>query len=82
MSVADDRDDRTRFLRVRLQADGRPDRLFGPNGMHLISFGSGFERAQDIALDAEGRTVAVGLTKLQGTDNDSPSHAFGEPASE
>jgi uncharacterized delta-60 repeat protein len=70
ISASDRRGDTRRFVAVRFQTDGRPDASFGPNGIRFISFGSNFERADDVVLDAKGRTVTVGLTYSQTTEGD------------
>jgi uncharacterized delta-60 repeat protein len=60
----------SRFDVLRFQANGRPIRSFGPHGVKTISFGFKFERASDVATDAAGRTVVVGFTQTNRTDND------------
>ena len=60
----------SRFDVLRYQPNGSLIRSFGPHGVKTISFGFTFERASDVALDAANRTVVVGFTETNRTDND------------
>jgi uncharacterized delta-60 repeat protein len=51
------------FAIVRLNADGTPDMRFGANGRVYVDFGTGSDAAQDIALQTDGKIVAVGYVK-------------------
>jgi len=70
ISGADGRGDNARFVVLRFQANGSPDRSFGAKGIRTISFGSDVERAGDVALDAQGRAVVVGFARSKQTDGD------------
>jgi uncharacterized delta-60 repeat protein len=59
-----------RFVVLRFHPDGRPERSFGGDGMAVVSFGSNHDFANDVALDAQGRTVAVGSTSSAVTGDD------------
>ena len=48
------------FIALRFAADGSPDPAFGARGLQEVSFGTETAEANDLALDAHGRTVVVG----------------------
>ncbi len=51
---------RVRFALARYLADGSPDPSFGTGGQVIVDTGSGLAGIRAIALDANGRIVAVG----------------------
>jgi uncharacterized delta-60 repeat protein len=59
-----------RFVLLRFRPNGSPDRSFSGDGIAVVSFGSRHELANDLALDHQGRTVAVGSASLPATGND------------
>jgi uncharacterized delta-60 repeat protein len=60
--------DGTVFEVRRLEADGSPDTSFGDGGAATTDLRDRTEEALDIALDAEGRIVAVGRAGDINTD--------------
>ena len=48
------------FALARFNPDGSLDSAFGNNGRTLVAFPNGWARATDVAIQADGRIVAVG----------------------
>ena len=61
---------RSQFALVRFLRDGRADASLAPRGTLGISFGSETANALDVALDADGRSIAVGWTGLSEESSD------------
>ena len=71
------RDRDVRFVVLRFLPDGRRDPAFGSDGMQIVSFGSDWERAEEVEIDRVGRTVVAGEAfpshgdrDVEATDND------------
>ncbi len=58
------------FAVLRLQPNGRPDRRFAQNGVAQIDFGSFFQSAYGVALQADGKIVTAGYADTEGSDSD------------
>ncbi len=57
------------FLIARYNADGSPDLGFGGgDGRTVLPVGDGFDEAEDVAIAADGRIVAVGRSELAKED--------------
>jgi uncharacterized delta-60 repeat protein len=64
-------DGRPDFALARYAADGSLDPSFGPGGKVLTDFGSSHaERASAVAIQADGKLVAVGWRNARGRHND------------
>jgi uncharacterized delta-60 repeat protein len=55
-----------RFLLMRYTQDGSLDGSFGASGIALTDFGRGSDHAQSLALQADGKIVAVGVAGPSG----------------
>jgi uncharacterized delta-60 repeat protein len=55
------------FLVARFNSDGSLDTAFGGDGYVLTDFGSDADSAQDVAVQPDGKIVAVGRTLVGGT---------------
>jgi uncharacterized delta-60 repeat protein len=64
ISGSDKRGETERFMLLRFTSAGRPDTTFAPDGIFVVPFSSNFARAEAVAIDAQGRTVAVGMAAL------------------
>ena len=60
------------FLTIRYLANGAPDATFGANGIVITSIQTDFDDANAIAIQPDGKVVAVGFTSgfSLGTNND------------
>jgi uncharacterized delta-60 repeat protein len=54
------------FMLVRFLADGRIDKQFGNAGLASAQFSPLFNAAESVAIQPDGKIVAVGFTVLQG----------------
>jgi uncharacterized delta-60 repeat protein len=52
----------------RFLTDGKPDPSFGTNGQTLVDFGAS-DVANALALDADGKIIAAGFTRLSGSND-------------
>src|SRR5262249_1582019 len=50
------------FALARYLPNGKPDNAFGKGGRVVTDFGGSLDRAQDVALQADGRIVVVGTS--------------------